>query len=111
MSDWEYISDEVDFKPCEATPLPPPDFNEQQEVSGQQLLNLRPPPKKTAWSKGPQGSATMPSPRSHPSIPVTLTRSRRSSTLGQVAPLNDGDSVSKLNLSAYKQSGLLPSHF
>jgi len=144
MSDLEYISDEVDFKPCQTTPLAPSDFNEQ-EVSAGQLLNVNPcpPPKESAWSKGPQGlvkrsklvcswslspyivtirksstkglvkgdSATSDSPRSKPSNPVTQTHSRRSSTLGQAAPLNDGDSVSNLNLSASKQSKLLPAHF
>jgi len=136
MSDLEYISDEVDFKPSETTP----------------------PAKKTAWSKGPPGSvkdpnsyahglchhflicllyivtirksssavspknslqkrsawsmvtplpATTPSPRPHPSTPVSLTRS---STLGQAAPLNDGNNVSKPNLSTSK-SKLVPAHF
>jgi len=55
MSDLEYISDEVDIKPCQTTPLAPSDFNEQQEVSAGQLLNPCPPPKESAWSKGPQG--------------------------------------------------------
>jgi len=43
MSDLEYISDEVDFKPSETTP----------------------PAKKTAWSKGPQGSVKDPNSYAH----------------------------------------------
>ncbi len=68
---------------------------------------VSPIPAKSAWLKGPPPSATTPSPRSQspaPSTPVTQTHSRRSSTLGQAVPVNDGVSVSRPNMGAPKQS-------
>ncbi|KAF7351095.1 Eukaryotic translation initiation factor 4 gamma [Mycena sanguinolenta] len=66
-------------------------------------------PQKSAWSKGPPQSTTVPSPRSQSPAPPSpsnaphLTHSRRPSTLGQGVPIKEGVSIPRNNVGAVKQ--------